>query len=88
MFSPFPPAPLDIPKSSLDPTLTKVARFSQHQLSQFLNFVIPKDIYSRAHKFVIFCFAQLHLQILVDYQNQGQFWNLLVLRIPKLSLKV
>ena len=28
------------------------------------------------------------MQILVNYQNQGQFQNLQVLRIPKLSLKV
>ena len=28
------------------------------------------------------------LQMLVNYQNQGQFWNFLVLGIPKLSLKV
>ena len=26
--------------------------------------------------------------MLVNFQNQGQFWNLRVLRIPKLSLKV
>ena len=44
--------------------------------------------YSISHKRLIFCFAQLLLQILVNYQNQGQFWNLHVLRIPKLSLKV
>ena len=57
-------------------SFTKISCSQQHLL------------YSRAHKLVIFCFAQLHLQILVVYQNQGQFWNLLVLRIPKLSLKV
>ena len=44
--------------------------------------------YSSSHKSSIFCFAQLLLQILVNYQNQGQFWNLLVLRISKHSLKV
>ena len=44
--------------------------------------------YSSGRKSWIFCFAQLLLQILVNYQNHGQFWNLLVLRIPKLSLKV
>ena len=47
---------------------------------------------SSSHKSPIFCFAQLLLQILVNYQNQGQnqgqFWNLLVLRILKLSLEV
>ena len=47
-----------------------------------------KELHSSSHKSSIFCFAQLLLQILVNYQNQGQFWNLLVLRIPKLSLKV
>ena len=36
----------------------------------------------------VFCFAQLLLQILFNYQNQGQFENLLVLRIPKLTLEV
>ena len=35
----------------------------------------------------VFCFAQLLLQILFNYQNQGQFENLLVLRIPKLTLE-
>ena len=36
----------------------------------------------------MFCFDQLLIQILVNYQNQGQFRNLHVLRIPKLSLEV
>ena len=36
----------------------------------------------------IFCFAQLLLQIIVNYQSQGRFQNLLVLRIPKLTLEV
>ena len=45
--------------------------------------------YSLAHIYEqAFCFGQLLLQILVNYQSQGQFQNLLVLRIPKLSLKV
>ena len=44
-------------------------------------------IYSSSHKSCMFCFAQLLLQM-VTYQNQGKFWNLLVLRIQKLSLKV
>ena len=44
--------------------------------------------YSSGRKSWIFSFAQLLLQILVNYQNHGQFWSLLVLRIPKLSLKV
>ena len=46
----------------------------------------PIVIYSSDTKSSIFCFAQLHLQILVNYQNQGQFWNLLILRIPKLKV--
>ena len=49
---------------------------------------IEPPIYSSSHKSLIFGFAQLILQILVNYQNQGQFWNLLVLRILKLSLEV
>ena len=43
---------------------------------------------STGRKYSIFCFAQYLLQILVKCQNHGQFWNLHVLRIPKLSLKV
>ena len=45
-------------------------------------------LYSSGNKFVIFCFAQLLLQILDNYQNQGQFWNLLVLTISKHPLHV
>ena len=52
----------------------------------FLN--VNTYMYSSGRKSWIFCFAQLLLQILVNCQNQGQFWNLLVLRFPKLSLKV
>ena len=44
--------------------------------------------YSSGNKFVIFCFALLLLQILDNYQNQGQFWNLLVLTISKHPLHV
>ena len=45
-------------------------------------------IYSGGNKFVIFCFALLLLQILDNFQNQGQFWNLLVLTISKHPLHV
>ena len=44
--------------------------------------------YSSSHKSPIFCFAQLLLQILVNYQNQGQIWNLLVLTFSKHPLHV
>ena len=46
------------------------------------------ELYSSGNKFVIFCFALLLLQILDNYQNQGQFWNLLVLTISKHPLHV
>ena len=45
-------------------------------------------LYSSSHKSLIFCFAQLLLQILVNYQNQGQIWNLLVLTFSKHPLHV
>ena len=45
-------------------------------------------MYSSGRKSLIFCFAQLLLQILVNYQNKGQCQNLLILRIPKLLLEV
>ena len=44
--------------------------------------------YSSSHKSPIFCFAQLLLQILVNYQNQGHIWNLLVLTFSKHPLHV
>ena len=44
--------------------------------------------YSCDPKFVLFCFALLLPQILDDFQNQGQFWNLLVLTISKHPLLV
>ena len=44
--------------------------------------------YKGGRKFFIFSFASLLLQLLVTYENQGQFQNLLVLRILKLSLKL
>ena len=40
-------------------------------------------LYSHDHKFIVFCFALLLPQILDNFQNQGQFWNLLVLIISK-----
>ena len=45
-------------------------------------------MYSRDHKFVVFCFALLLPQILDDFQNQGQFWILQVLTISKHPLLV
>ena len=44
--------------------------------------------YSSGKKSVILCFALLLPQILVDFQNQGQIWNLLVLTFPKHPLHV
>ena len=45
-------------------------------------------LYSTCQKSPIFCFAQLLMQILVNFQNQGQIWNLLVLRFSKHPLHV
>ena len=45
-------------------------------------------MYSSGKKSVIFCFALLLPQILVDFQNQGQIWNLLVLTFSKHPLHV
>ena len=50
--------------------------------------VSGKKTYSRDHKFVVFCFALLLPQILDKFQNQCQFWNLLVLTISKHPLHV
>ena len=57
---------------------------------QILSWIYERlsQMYSISHNSLIFCFAQLLLQIFINYQNQGQFWNLHILRIPKLSLKV
>ena len=44
--------------------------------------------YSCDPKFVVFCFALLLPQILVNYQNQGQIWNLQVLTFSKHPLHV
>ena len=44
--------------------------------------------YSTYQKSPIFCFAQLLMQILVNFQNQGHIWNLLVLRFSKHPLHV
>ena len=40
-------------------------------------------IYSGGKKYVVFCFPQLLPQILVEFQNQGQIWNLMVLMFSK-----
>ena len=45
-------------------------------------------MYSSSHNSWIFRFAQLLLQILVNYKNQGQFWNLRVLTFSKHPLHV
>ena len=50
--------------------------------------ILQFGLYSSSHKSSIFCFAQLLLQILVNYQNQGQIWNLLVLTFSKHPLHV
>ena len=47
-----------------------------------------KEMYSRDHKFVVFCFVLLLQQILDKFQNQCQFWKLLVLTISKHPLYV
>ena len=47
-----------------------------------------KLYYSGGNKFVVFCFALLLPQILVNFQNQGQIWNLLVLTFSKHPLHV
>ena len=52
----------------------------------YMNEILP--IYSSGKKSVIFCFALLLPQILVDFQNQGQIWNLLVLTFSKHPLHV
>ena len=55
----------------------------------YVSYAIAKNvIYSRDHKFVVFCSALLLPQILDYFQNQGQFWNLLVLTISKHPLLV
>ena len=41
------------------------------------------SIYSTGRKSWIFCFALLLPQILVNFQNQGQIWNLLNLTLSK-----
>ena len=50
---------------------------------------LPENvIYSRDHKFVVFCFVLLLPQILEKFQNQCQLGNLLVLTISKHPLHV
>ena len=46
------------------------------------------DLNILSQKSPIFCFAQFLLQILDNYQNQGQIWNLLVLTFSKHPLHV
>ena len=46
------------------------------------------SIYSTGRKSWIFCFALLLPQILVNFRNQGQIWNLLVLTYSKHPLHV
>ena len=62
----------------------------QYQLYQTVRTELKRlfILYSRDHKFVVFCFALLLPQILDYFQNQGQFWNLLVLTISKHPLLV
>ena len=64
------------------PLNTKVPKTKSEPFIQF------QKIYSSSHKSWIFCFAQLLLQILVNYQNQGQIWKLLVLTFSKHPLHV
>ena len=45
-------------------------------------------VYSTGTKSSMICFALLLLQILVNFQNQGQIWNLLVLTFSKHPLHV
>ena len=47
-----------------------------------------KTIYSTGTKSLIFCFALSLPQIFVNFQNQGQIWNLLVLTFSKHPLHV
>ena len=55
----------------------------------YVSYAIAKNvIYSRDHKFVVFCFVLLLQQILDKFQNQCQFWKLLVLTISKHPLHV
>ena len=55
---------------------------------ELLQFILYKYIYSTCQKSPIFCFAQLLMQILVNFQNQGQIWNPLVLAFSKHPLDV
>ena len=54
----------------------------------FLLLLICESKYSSTHKSWIFCFAQLLLQIFVNYQNQEHIWKLLVLMFSKHPLHV
>ena len=59
----------------------------KHHLTFAFRFMVCL-LYSSSHMSSIFCFAQLLLQILVNYQKQGQIWNLLVLTFSKHPLHV
>ena len=61
---------------------TKAVQLTRKDLGSYI------CIYSRDHKFVVFCFALLLLQILDNFQNQCQSWNLLVWTISKHLLHV
>ena len=58
------------------------------QSIQFCTIFQKYQIYSTGTKSWIFCFALLLPQILVNFQNQGQIWNLLVLTFSKHPLHV
>ena len=49
----------------------------------YINNIEDLEIYSSGRKSSIFCFAQLLLQILVNFQNLGQVWNLLIIDLTE-----
>ena len=68
---------------------------SLYVLKSHLNslFIIHKtfifySVYSGGKKYVVFCFALLLPQILVNFQNQGQIWKLQVMTFSKHPLHV
>ena len=62
--------------------------FTQFFILESYELKINSNMYSSGKKSVVFCFALLLPQILVDFQNQGQIWNLLVLTFSKHPLHV
>ena len=64
----------------------KIVRFFC-EILRFKNFKL-QSYYSCDHKLVIICVALLLPQILNKFQNQCQFWNLLVLTFSKHPLLV